>query len=129
MSLISQVKQLLKKEKEQPQQALYFNIDEIKNKVGYDNFVASDILDKYKSIGYTKEENIANIDMSNAIQIDTEFNNLRNTKAKLKILIKEEEDNTISNRYEAIELLDNLYHVTYLDEILSILEFNLIERL
>ena len=67
--------------------------------------------------------------MTDGIQIDDNYSNLRNTKAKIKILVKNYVESTVNNSYGMIDTPDNLYNVNSLNEVLDILKFNLLEAL
>lgn len=95
----------------------------------YDN---SDIKEAIKDFGYVglaEGVDKASIDMTNGIQIDDNYGNLKNTKAKIKILVKNYVESTVNNSYGLIETPDNLYNVNSLNEVLDILKFNLVEAL
>ena len=95
----------------------------------YDEVDIKDIFRKFGFIGIADEEDKSSIDMSNGIQIDDNYSNLRNTKSKIKILLKNNVESTINNSYGKIDTLDNLYNVNSLNEVLDILKFNLVEAL
>lgn len=91
-----------------------------------------DIKDVFKNFGYigiVDDEDKASIDMTDGIQIDDNYSNLKNTKAKIKILLKNNVESTVNNSFGKIDTLDNLYNVNSLNEVLDILKFNLIESL
>ena len=91
-----------------------------------------DIKDAFKDFGFigiADDEDKASIDMTNGIQIDDNYSNLKNTKAKIKILVKNYVESTVNNSYGMIDTPDNLYNVNSLTEVLDILKFNLIETL
>lgn len=91
-----------------------------------------DIKDAFKDfsfIGIADDEDKASIDMTDGIQIDDNYSNLKNTKAKIKILVKNYVESTVNNSYGMIDTPDNLYNVNSLTEVLDILKFNLIETL
>lgn len=95
----------------------------------YDN---SDIKEAIKDFGYVglaEGVDKASIDMTDGIQIDDNYGNLKNTKAKIKILVKNYVESTVNNSYGLIETPDNLYNVNSLNEVLDILKFNLVEAL
>ena len=91
-----------------------------------------DIKDVFKDFGFAgiaDDEDKATIDMTDGIQIDDNYSNLKNTKAKIKILVKNYVESTVNNSYGMIDTPDNLYNVNSLNEVLDILKFNLIEAL
>lgn len=95
----------------------------------YDN---SDIKEAIKDFGYVglaEGVDKASIDMTDGIQIDDNYGNLKNTKAKIKILVKNYVESAVNNSYGLIETPDNLYNVNSLNEVLDILKFNLVEAL
>lgn len=101
----------------------------LKKKKEYLGAQLYDVMNKFSYIGLTHEQNKEEVDMSGAIQIDDNYKNLKNTNARLKILIKNNREASYNNSFGYIDTPDNLYNVDYLDQILQILEFNLIERL
>jgi len=80
-------------------------------------------------IGITNDEDKSVIDMTNGIQIDDNYSNLKNTTAKIKILVKNYMESIANNSYGMIDTPDNLYNVNSLNEVLDILKFNLVEAL
>ena len=91
-----------------------------------------DIKNAFKDFGYVgiaDDENKAVIDMTDGIQIDDNYSNLKDTKAKIKILLKNYVESTVNNSYGMVDTPDNLYNVNSLHEVLEILKFNLIESL
>lgn len=95
----------------------------------YDEVDIKDVLKNFSYIGISEGEDKAVIDMTNGIQIDDNYSNLKNTKAKIKILIKNYVESTFNNSYGTIDAPDNLYNVNSLNEVLDILKFNLVENL
>ena len=95
----------------------------------YDNSDIKEAIKDFGYIGLAEGVDKASIDMTNGIQIDDNYNNLKNTKAKIKILVKNYVESTVNNSYGLIETPDNLYNVNSLNEVLEILKFNLVEAL
>ena len=95
----------------------------------YDEVDIKDVFKNFGYIGIASDEDKSVIDMTDGIQIDDNYSNFKNTKAKIKILIKNHVESTINNSYGLIETPDNLYNVNTLNEVLDILRFNLVEAL
>lgn len=88
-----------------------------------------DVMDKFEYIGLFHEQDKGEIDMRGGIQIDDNYKNIKDTNARLKILMKNNREASYNNSLGYIDTLDNLYNVNYLEEIQQILEFNLVQRL
>lgn len=86
-------------------------------------------MNNFEYLGLLHDQQKSSIDMSGDIQIDDNYNNLKYTNARLKILMKDNRETRYNNSYGLIDMPDNLYNVNYLNEVKEILEFNLIERL
>lgn len=95
----------------------------------YNEVDIKDVFKNFSYIGIANEEDKASIDMNNGIQIDDNYSNLKNTKAKIKILVKNYIESNVNNSYGMIDTPDNLYNVNSLNEVLDILKFNLVEAL
>jgi hypothetical protein len=95
----------------------------------YNEIDIKDVFTDFGYIGITDKEDKSTIDMTDGIQIDDNYSNLKNTKAKIKILIKNYIESTANNSYGMIDTPDNLYNVNSLNEVLDILKFNLVEAL
>lgn len=95
----------------------------------YEDIDIKDVFKNFGYIGIVDDEDKASIDMTDGIQIDDNYSNLKNTKAKVKILLKNNVESTVNNSYGKIDTLDNLYNVNSLNEVLDILKFNLVEAL
>ena len=95
----------------------------------YDEVDIKDVFKNFGFVGIADNEDKAAINMTDGIQIDDNYSNLKNTKAKIKILVKNNVESTVNNSYGMIDTPDNLYNVNSLNEVLDILKFNLIEAL
>ena len=62
--------------------------------------------------------------MFNGIQIDDNYNYLKDTDAKVKILLKNDKDTNYNSYYLIKDNLENLYILNNLEEILNLLIFN-----
>ena len=100
-----------------------------KKKFLYEEVDIKDIFKNFDYIVIADDEDKASIDMTDGIQIDDNYLNLKNTKARVKILVKNYMENATNNSYGMIDTPDNLYNVNSLDEVFKILEFNLVETL
>lgn len=81
--------------------------------------------------GVGLDETKDDVDMSNGVQIDDNFKNLRNTNSKLKILLKNN-INTKYNNYDYKDEITNredLYIIDNFEELRDILLFNLEEKI
>lgn len=67
----------------------------------------------------------SSVDMSGAIQIDDNCNNLIDTNAKVKILFKNDIDTNYNTNYGEFGGINNLYIVNTVEELEQILMFNL----
>lgn len=84
--------------------------------------------ENYLTVGLNECKSI--VDMSNGIQIDDMLENLRNTNAKVKILVKNGINTTYNTDYhEDFVNVENLYIVNDLKHVKEILEFNLIMQM
>ena len=61
--------------------------------------------------------------MISAIQIDDNYNNLKDTDADLKILLKNEIDTNYNSVYKIKDNLENLYIVDNIQQMIDILRF------
>lgn len=100
-----------------------------KKELLYDEVDIKDVFKDFGYIGIANDEDKSVVDMTDGIQIDDNYSNFKNTKAKIKILIKNHVESTVNNSYGLIETPDNLYNVNSLNEVLDILRFNLVEAL
>ena len=100
-----------------------------KKELLYDKVDIKDVFKDFGYIGIANDEDKSVVDMTDGIQIDDNYSNFKNTKAKIKILIKNHVESTVNNSYGLIETPDNLYNVNTLNEVLDILRFNLVEAL
>ena len=95
----------------------------------YEEVDIKDVFKDFGFVGIADDEDKASIDMTDGIQIDDNYSNLKSTKAKIKILVKNYVESTVNNSYGMIDTPDNLYNVNSLNEVLEILKFNLVEAL
>lgn len=90
-----------------------------------------DIFKESNFYGVGLDETKDDVDMSNGVQIDDNFKNLRNTNSKLKILLKNNID-TKYNNYDYKDEITNredLYIIDNFEELRDILLFNLEEKI
>ena len=80
-------------------------------------------------IGIHDSEKKTNLRMFDGIQIDDRIDNLANSDARLKILVKNHLDTNYNSKIEEQEILGNLYVTNDLSDVEDILRFNLINKL
>lgn len=95
----------------------------------YEQCDLKEAFNKFQYIGLTDEDEKSSINMSDGIQIDDNYYNLKDTNARLKILLKNYIDTDFNNSLGRIDTCDRLYYVNSLIEVLEILRFNLKEHL
>lgn len=96
----------------------------LKKKYLYETCELKEVFNKFKFIGLGLEDSKANVNMAGAIQIDDNFNYLKDTNAKIKILMKNHSERSYNNSFSDIDTLDNLYNVNDLNDVWQILDFN-----
>ena len=79
--------------------------------------------DKIGYYGLNLHENKNSVHMISAIQIDDNYNNLKDTDADLKILLKNEIDTNYNSVYKIKDNLENLYIVDNIQQMIDILRF------
>ena len=79
--------------------------------------------DKIGYYGLNLHENKNSVHMISAIQIDDNYNNLKDTDADLKILLKNEIDTNYNSVYKIKDNLENLYVVDNIQQMIDILRF------
>ena len=93
-----------------------------------EQFLKDQLGDDYEQfffIGIPDGKNKSEWDMYDSIQIDDNFENLVDTNAKIKILLKNGLDTCYNNGFNYyIDHPDNLYYVHSLKDVYEILEFN-----
>ena len=90
----------------------------------YNNNQLKKYIEKFDYIGLDINEKKSKINMEKSIQIDDNYENLKNTNASLKILVKNNIETNYNNSFGFIDTPDNLYNVNNLIEALDILKFN-----
>ena len=82
---------------------------------------------EFESFGFyaiQPNESKSIVRMFNGIQIDDNYNYLKDTDAKVKILLKNDKDTNYNSYYLIKDNLENLYILNNLEEILNLLIFN-----
>lgn len=92
-------------------------------------FIKQGLKDYFSYIGIPCEEKKSKLRMVNGIQIDDNLENLKDSDAQIKILVKNNLDTNYNNYLDCDKFITELYIVSNMEQVEQILRFNLINIL